>query len=478
MQVSSLPSLWGGDEVEVREDGFLWLKDEKNNGEQPLLLHSTEILLHTLYPSLSKDDILKTPPFPEQTSSPDDTESIHDSMDVDTDSEAIKDSRPKKSDYDAYQSLERVNDLASQIDSAFLDIRYLRHRQKRDKDGVRLSRDEARIRALERQQERLLSQRSESHSSKRSDSADASSSDEDNNMEERRDDAQPDEDDEREPSFVRLARTINSIRALFPRVLPILNHEKRNDKEFYIGATTWKNKRKSVCWLLGAKVFDVTTQKFCKSVHDEARRILEEFVGFNVATTIVKDRLGAPEYWGKTWIGQVLEKGSPPAIGNPLVLLATTENLKEIEAVARSCDEKHMRCKESDIPNAEQRYQNAIKRLHERLTNLLTRRFPKARLSIYGSCFSDLSLGKSSDVDLSLWIPDANKLKEGFRDGSIEAIKYERDMKRLVFQVCRKLEQFPRDFRSMTPITRARVPVVKGAYSDANNPHSADGSIK
>jgi hypothetical protein len=426
--------------------------------------------------------------------------SVHDNMDVDTSadsSEAINkdDSRPKN--YNAYQSLQRVNDLASQIDSAFLDIRYLRHRQKRDKDGVRLSRDEARIRALEHQQERLLSQRStvseSRHSSKRSDSADndnaSQSSDEDdnnnnnnnnNNMEERRDDAQPDEDDEREPSFVRLARTINSIRALFPRVLPILNHEKRNDKGFYIGTTTWKNKRKSVCWLLGAKVFDVTTQKFCKSVHEEARRILEQFVGFNVAATIVKDRLGAPEYWEKTWIGQVLEKGSPTlAVGNPLVLLATAaDNLKEIEAVARSCDEKHMRRKESDIPNAEQRYQNAIKRLHERLTNLLTRRFPNARLSIYGSCFSDLSLGKSSDVDLSLWIPDANKLKEGFRDGSIEAIKYERDMKRLVFQVCRKLEQFPREFRSMTPITRARVPVVKGAYTDANNPHSADGSIK
>ena len=123
-------------------------------------------------------------------------------------------------------------------------------------------------------------------------------------------------------------------------------------------------------------------------------------------------------------------------------------------------------------------YDAAVRKLHQTISKLLKNRFPKARVSIYGSCLSKLSLGKGADVDLSLWLPEAAKLQTDFQEGRIEAGKYERQMKQFVYQVYHKLNARSNEFRGMQPITRARVPVVKGTYNFANNPFSFDGSIK
>lgn len=71
---------------------------------------------------------------------------------------------------------------------------------------------------------------------------------------------------------------------------------------------------------------------------------------------------------------------------------------------------------------------------------------------MYGSCLSNLSLG-GSDVDLSLWIPEAQALREKRSD--MDADKYQREMKKLVYKVFHVLSN--RDgFQGMQPITRAR----------------------
>ena len=54
----STPALWSSDEIEAHDDGFLWVKDGLTSDEQPLLLHSTEELLRTFYPSSSLESIL------------------------------------------------------------------------------------------------------------------------------------------------------------------------------------------------------------------------------------------------------------------------------------------------------------------------------------------------------------------------------------------------------------------------------------
>jgi hypothetical protein len=78
------------------------------------------------------------------------------------------------------------------------------------------------------------------------------------------------------------------------------------------------------------------------------------------------------------------------------------------------------------------------------------------RLSIYGSCLSNLSLGVGADVDLSLWIPEMEKAKNGFQQGDINARTYERDTKKFVYQVFHTLRNRDKDFKNMQAITRAR----------------------
>ena len=79
---------------------------------------------------------------------------------------------------------------------------------------------------------------------------------------------------------------------------------------------------------------------------------------------------------------------------------------------------------------------------------------------------------------MSLWIPAADSLKKGFDNGSIDARQYEQSIKKLVFQVFRKLSNLKAEFRGMTPITKARIPVITGTYVYAGNPYTEDGSIE
>lgn len=79
---------------------------------------------------------------------------------------------------------------------------------------------------------------------------------------------------------------------------------------------------------------------------------------------------------------------------------------------------------------------------------------------------------------MSLWIPEADALKRNFNDGKIEACEYEKSMRDLVYQVCRKLRNLKAEFRGMTPIAKARIPVITGTYIYGHNPCTGDGSIE
>lgn len=79
---------------------------------------------------------------------------------------------------------------------------------------------------------------------------------------------------------------------------------------------------------------------------------------------------------------------------------------------------------------------------------------------------------------MSLWIPEADTLKRCFYDGSIEAWRYNQEMTKLVHQVYRQLNNLRAEFTGMSPITKARIPVITGTYINAGNPFTEDGSIK
>ena len=135
------------------------------------------------------------------------------------------------------------------------------------------------------------------------------------------------------------------------------------------------------------------------------------------------------------------------------------------------------------------KYLLSIERLRHRVEQRIRQgrnkhEFEDARLDVYGSCLSGLSLGKNADVDLSLTFKEGIEKKNDFEAGDLTAKKYDRHVTDTVYKIKRKLEHCRRvgpsnaeEFREIEAVPRARVPVIKGVYTDANNPHSEDGSL-
>jgi hypothetical protein len=459
-------SLWSEEEVEILPDGFLRMKFFDDEEEQPLLLQSTARLLRCLYPTLGLQEIhdyeVKTiiepagaPPTPAE----DDDVEMEDA-----------DGCPAK--YQCYQELKRLENIGTLANLALQDIQQFRHRAGTKQSRGRRFRSDVKIQALEKQQQRLLQMRSESNVSNLSDEM----------MECEGDDDSVDEKDDVEKSqAIRMVRTVNSIRALYPHLLPMLHHKRRNDKDLVIRKTRYKAKKKgTMCWLLGAVGFDVSTTKAARKLHMDAGIILEGFIAIDLAQRIVDDPMGCADFWTPSgWIHQ-LQMRCNPEIPNPIDLLSTKigKSPEDVLEVALKCDEGSVNQRPAYSTDNDQHYQRAVSKLHRRLSNILTKSFQGARLSVYGSCLSNLSLGAGSDVDLSLWIPAADDLKRGFDDGSIGADEYSRNMTKLVHQANRKLKFMQSEFRNMVAITRARIPVITGTFVFADNPYTEDGSIE
>ena len=61
---------------------------------------------------------------------------------------------------------------------------------------------------------------------------------------------------------------------------------------------------------------------------------------------------------------------------------------------------------------------------------------------------------------------------------SITAKKYNKSITENIYSIGRRLTVRDSDFKNIETIPRARVPVIKGIYKNANNPHSLDGSLQ
>jgi hypothetical protein len=511
---------------------------------QPLLLASTSAVLRALYPSLDIKQILteeKCYQVEEETShdgqqsqpedgpgtdntsssaSPNATNNGDGALDgnlppgtiegdaqTGSDDQETADSvQPKISNpaYRIYQNLVRCDNLGNSINSALLDIQYSRHRGGGARRSSHRSRKETKVKALEHEQKRLLQKRSRSDIGENPRSAtegpEGSSRNQDhghraagNSQSDggRNDDAANDGHDENgdddndganeEPRLVLLVRTLNSIRALYPHLLPILNHGRRNDRKLVIGETEYKTKKSGpMSWLLGTSVFDTTTRKLCTASHDDARRILEGYVDRGLAQRISNDHTGSPNFWPISWIQEVVKR-SNPSVQNPLTIISTLSGRSDDEILerARHCD-RIVDAVEQQLGTAttQHQYMKSVNKLHHRLSNILKARFRGAQVNIYGSCLSNLSLGKGSDVDVSLSIPDVQELKADFQHGRVSARAYEQAMKNYVYQTHRKLGIFKSEFRGLIAVAWARIPVISGTYNFADNPHTEDGSIE
>ena len=314
-----------------------------------------------------------------------------------------------------------------------------------------------------------------------------------------------------EHPYVRLVRTLNSLRALVPVLRALIFHKDRNNKDLRVGrkAARLPNKRKASCWLLGNRVFDVATVATCQTIDMHLQDLLESFLPDQMASDVLEGTLNDEhEFWCHQWLSHVWVPTDPvPSISlaSPVKILqeyalekedvkseteskeVTPLRRRAMEAICKACDERFFQSTKANTgPDsgaqkkaaAEQKeYEQSIDRLHKRLSHLLEKDFPGARVSVYGSCLSNLSL-KASDVDLSLFLPHADRVRKSFQNGFWSPSRYEKEMSKLVREVWRKLMYRKTEYADMVPVTRARVPVVKGCYLKANNPHTADGSLQ
>jgi DNA polymerase sigma len=172
-------------------------------------------------------------------------------------------------------------------------------------------------------------------------------------------------------------------------------------------------------------------------------------------------------------------------------------NFSKQLAYGRQIDDAIIQPLIMDENNLHRLYRNSVQILCNRLSQILSRRFKGSHLSVYGSCLSGLSLGHSSDVDLSLYIPAVEELQENKMH--MNERTFQKQMKNFVYKVYHCIQDQnhnharghsnykdnhhhhrhhgPMEFEDMEAVPFARVPVVKGRYQYAGNPFTKDGSI-
>lgn len=399
--------LWPEEEIKISTDGFLLIADPEKyllDEEQPLLLHTTDALLRALYPSLEIHETFSRCGFePEEkfgdhldgTEIRSQSTSEGELESVSTENGHVLANTGRIStlvEYEKYQTLIRIENLPNQIHLALQDIRNFRHRINGSRSDSR--REYGKIRALELQQNHLIRVNSETNGGNfdiegkngttRNDqgghqmksevgvAGDGGGNDADNvRLEE-------------ESILVKLARTINSIRALFPHLLPILNHPRQNDKNLVIGKIRYKTKRNGpMCWLLGAESFSSCTLKQITAAQEDTKQILEAFIDTESASEISKDLEGSPSYWSISWIEHIVKRSSP-ALLSPVKVLTNISSISEedVGIRARDCDTKIYDREKASSQGLDQQYRRAVRKIHQRLSNVLTSRFHGARVSI------------------------------------------------------------------------------------------------
>jgi len=480
-----------------------------------------------------------------------------------------------------YKDLIRTSNLSDKLLVALTHLRLFKHdtrkKKKRNRQGEsngnnrRRDRAAEKVKALQHQQERLMQQQQQQQ--QKAAAADQKQQGEgpgregdvgefqivgkpNNNKSNENDNHNDDDDDDDsiasamltpEHPYVRLVRTLNSVRALIPVVQAILRHPDAHST-IPVGkkkVTLKSNKKKQAPqWLLGKQVFDMSSVSSCHALQIQVQRVLESFLPLPVAASVYEPLEPPPSqeekeegvehkndsensnlhdkdpssanreeeeerFWKNQWL---CHAWMPPDADTSITMPSPFEILKDyqkedeeensaekqpasvpankkggsIQDNCRACDAKffpsassngNIQKQDKKAATDKNQYDQAVRSLHRRLSHLLERDFPGARLSVYGSCLSNLSL-KASDVDLSLWLPQADHAKKSFQNGNWPPEKYEREMTKLVRDVWRKLMYRKSEFADMICVTRARVPVVKGCYLKANNPHTADGSLQ
>lgn len=328
------------------------------------------------------------------------------------------------------------------------------------------------------------------------------------------DEEEEDKDGHRSPreAWLLLVRALNSLVLLVPPLIRLLHHAQRSNKQLTIGGCQIVNrKRTRAAWLLGAHVFDTTTRRdvgvLCQSlarllyVHglegyaltDDGAHVQPPppvatlYAHFRPLLTCLaqgyQDELARAATTGSSSSSSPANSHTLPTTllrppprwiqGHPLTgfvadhpdaTAATAPPLVRLESWTTQLDQTLGLHESAPEAAAATLLRRAVRELEDRLTCLFRKRFQQVRLRVYGSNLSGLSIGQSSDVDISVEVKQASRLLEEFDSGQISAAAFDKRRKQLVYQVCRCLEGRRQEFFDMQPIPHARVPVIKGKW--------------
>jgi DNA polymerase sigma len=363
-----------------------------------------------------------------------------------------------------YQGLKRVNNTLGVMLLALEDLKQWRHRdkslqkKKKEEENAKQKQNGKRVaerhKALEAQRERLQKQLSGDASGENAEEKEAE--------QERR---------------MNVVRGVNSVAILMRVLLPILMHERRNDSNLRIGTTRINVRNRAQCFLLGEFVFDLMPNKSSKRIH----QLLKEFLEYLGGEPSDLDQQPASIAWEP-----VLEKSMKLALA--VFLDQQPENLDftsvlkkfenpEVASYAKELDDKLGLASTKDEAVHDQ-YLKSIDNLRQRIQEICKSKVSKeSAVSVYGSCQADLSLGKNADVDLSLHVEEAAELRRKFEAGGMVVDPYEKAMSKVVVKVFRAMMSLRKEFRDMEFIPKARVPLVRGTWVPAENPHSENGAV-
>eukprot|EP00934_Nitzschia_sp_Nitz4_P004296 Nitzschia sp. Nitz4//scaffold40_size135432//45669//48297//NITZ4_003237-RA/size135432-snap-gene-0.125-mRNA-1//-1//CDS//3329551198//4286//frame0 len=541
---SPFPPLWKEGEVQEREDGYLLLAEVpsdiqlelhwEDSKEQPFLLNSSEEFLKLIFPKanskaealgMTSEPLVEAQPSANVTGSQDEADGAECNDDDEADADNLEDEEPAASTEDAdvdegaptegdekpsdkqktgseqkkaepippeflvYQSLERSDRVGNLLQSLMLDVQKSRHRKRMGKRDERGAKSDRKVGQLQKQQEQLLNTEQKDE---KADTNDATMVDESGNVIANDGDkdagvaANDDEDDEnstfdKEPYLVRLVRFYNSVRAVFPHIIAMLNHKRRTTRHNGLQSALGKklkNPGKS-CWMFGTQVYDIVSRKIANTTEREICAVLKSILTTTLAMEVANDPIGSPgDFWVSSWAAAIQARAAPELLDPLVVLKGFLSDGEEIDFDhALLCEDNFFTAGSLPTPAVQKQYDTSVRTLHKRVSRILEDRFKDSRVTIYGSCLSNLSLGKGADVDLSLVTPKASQLNNDFQEGVIDARTYTSQMKTLVYQVFHKFNNKKGEFVEMEAVPYARVPVVRGAFKYAMNPYTQDGSL-
>jgi len=275
------------------------------------------------------------------------------------------------------------------------------------------------------------------------------------------------DDEDSIPLELQTAAVLNSLRVLIAILRPMLDHPEKTNYNLKMenGPSLQKKGKANSFYLFSSNVYSCISEGSKREINREYQALVQ-LAG-------KKEIMSAREYMLSLFNHEVYSM-SHEQVAERCFEVTDDINLETSEKIHNALINRF----ENEHDEKQYMLQKSIEKLQDHLHRALSKRFNGVNLTVYGSCLSGLALEGSHDVDVSIFIPELNTMKQQFDNGRCSGDQYQKQSKRIIFRVRDSLQYYRQvEFFDLFAITRARVPVVKGsAYMQ--NPYTEDGHIQ